>query len=110
MRNLATSLILHGRIRTTDSKAKELRPYAEKLVTLAKKGTLHARRKAATKLYDKVALQKLFAEYGERFTKREGGYTRIIKEGNRPGDNAPMAIIEFLDEKRGEETAEEAAE
>ena len=100
MRNLATSLILYGRIRTTDAKAKELRPYAEKLVTLAKKGSLHARRKAATKLYDKVALRKLFAEYGERFVKREGGYTRIIKEGNRPGDNAPMSIIEFLGEQR----------
>lgn len=96
MRNLATALIENGRIRTTDAKAKELRPYAERLVTLAKKGTLTARRQAAKRLFDKEALRKLFSEYADRFKDRNGGYTRIIKEGNRPGDNAPMSYIEFL--------------
>lgn len=97
MRNLATSLITYERIRTTDAKAKELRPYVEKLITLAKKGELHHRRLAAKRLFDNVALRKLFAELGGRYANREGGYTRIIKEGNRPGDNAPMSYIEFVD-------------
>jgi large subunit ribosomal protein L17 len=97
MRNLATSLIKYERIRTTDSKAKELRPYVEKLVTLAKKGLLHHRRLAAKRLFDNDAVKKLFSEIGERYQTRNGGYTRIIKEGNRPGDNAPMAYIEFVD-------------
>lgn len=96
MRNLATSLIQHGRIRTTEAKAKELRPYAERLVTLAKRGGLHARRQAAKRLFDKEALRKLFDVYAAQFKDRPGGYTRIIKEGFRPGDNAPVAFIEFL--------------
>lgn len=97
MRNLATSLITYERIRTTDAKAKELRPYVEKLITLAKKGELHHRRLAAKRLFNASAVRKLFAELGGRYAGREGGYTRIIKEGNRPGDNAPMCYIEFVD-------------
>ncbi len=98
LRNLATSLILHGRIRTTDTKAKQLRPYVERMVTLAKRGDLHARRLVASKLFDKRAVQKLFSEYGKVFAKRNGGYTRILKDHFRPGDNAPVSIIEFLRE------------
>ncbi len=105
LRNLATSLIQHGRIRTTDAKAKELRSYVEKLVTMAKRDDLHSRRLVARKVFNRSAVVKLFADYGPRFMERPGGYTRIIKEGYRAGDAAPVSIIEFLGEDETLKTA-----
>src|ERR1700742_1166945 len=97
--NLATSLFEHGRIKTTEPKARALRPYAEKLITHAKKGTLHNRREVLKKIRDKDVVHSLFAEIGPFFSDRNGGYTRIIKVENRKGDNAPMAVIELVQEK-----------
>jgi large subunit ribosomal protein L17 len=97
--NLATSLFEHGRIKTTEPKARALRPYAEKLITHAKKGTLHNRREVLKKIRDKDVVHTLFAEIGPFFADREGGYTRIIKVEPRKGDNAPMAVIELVREK-----------
>jgi large subunit ribosomal protein L17 len=95
--NLATSLFEHGRITTTETKAKRLRPLAEKLVTFAKRGDLHARRQVMTTIRDKNVVHTLFAEIGPRYENRPGGYTRITKVGPRKGDNAPMAIIELVE-------------
>ncbi|OMQ16610.1 50S ribosomal protein L17, partial [Modestobacter sp. VKM Ac-2676] len=95
--NMATSLFEHGRITTTEAKAKRLRPYAEKLVTFAKRGDLHARRQVMTVIRDKDVVHHLFAEIGPRFAERPGGYTRIVKVAPRKGDNAPMAIIELVE-------------
>ncbi|WP_445168944.1 50S ribosomal protein L17 [Mycolicibacterium sp. Dal123E01] len=97
--NLATSLFEHGRIKTTEPKARALRPYAEKLITHAKKGTLHNRREVMKKIRDKDIVHALFAEIGPFFEDRAGGYTRIIKVEPRKGDNAPMAVIELVREK-----------
>ena len=97
--NLATSLFEHGRIKTTETKARALRPYAEKLITHAKKGTLHNRREVLKKIRDKDVVHTLFAEIGPFFADRNGGYTRIIKVEPRQGDNAPMAVIELVREK-----------
>jgi large subunit ribosomal protein L17 len=97
--NLATSLFEHGRITTTEPKARALRPYAEKLITHAKKGTLHNRREVLKKIRDKDVVHALFAEIGPFFADRNGGYTRIIKVEARKGDNAPMAVIELVREK-----------
>ncbi|MDR0788402.1 MAG: 50S ribosomal protein L17 [Gemmatimonadota bacterium] len=97
LRNLATSLFRHGRIETTTAKAKELRPYAEKLVTLAKRGDLHSRRLAARKIQDHDVLFTLFDAIGPRFAERAGGYTRVLKIGHRLGDGAEMALIELVD-------------
>lgn len=97
--NLATSLFEHGRIKTTEPKARALRPYAEKLITHAKKGTLHNRREVMKKIRDKEVVHTLFAEIGPFFADRDGGYTRIIKVEPRKGDNAPMAVIELVQEK-----------
>ncbi|ETW23885.1 50S ribosomal protein L17 [Mycobacterium gastri] len=97
--NLATSLFEHGRIKTTEPKARALRPYAEKLITHAKKGTLHNRREVLKKIRDKDVVHTLFAEIGPFFSDRDGGYTRIIKVEPRKGDNAPMAVIELVREK-----------
>jgi large subunit ribosomal protein L17 len=97
--NLATALFEHGRIKTTEPKARALRPYAEKLITHAKKGTLHNRREVLKKIRDKDVVHALFAEIGPHFADRNGGYTRIIKVENRKGDNAPMAVIELVQEK-----------
>ena len=97
--NLATALFEHGRIKTTETKARALRPYAEKLITHAKKGTLHNRREVLKKIRDKDVVHALFAEIGPHFADRNGGYTRIIKVENRKGDNAPMAVIELVQEK-----------
>ncbi|MGV0813525.1 50S ribosomal protein L17 [Mycolicibacterium boenickei] len=97
--NLATSLFEHGRIKTTEPKARALRPYAEKLITHAKKGELHNRREVMKKIRDKDVVHVLFAEIGPFFADRSGGYTRIIKVENRKGDNAPMAVIELVREK-----------
>jgi large subunit ribosomal protein L17 len=95
--NLATSLFEHGRITTTEAKAKRLRPYAEKLVSFAKRGDLHARRQVMTVIRDKDVVHTLFAEIGPRYENRPGGYTRITKVGPRKGDNAPMAVIELVE-------------
>ena len=97
--NLATSLFEHGRIKTTETKARALRPYAEKLITHAKKGALHNRREVMKKIRDKDVVHTLFAEIGPFFSDRNGGYTRIIKVEARKGDNAPMAVIELVREK-----------
>ncbi len=97
--NLATSLFEHGRIKTTEPKARALRPYAEKLITHAKKGTLHNRREVLKKIRDKDVVHVLFEEIGPFFADRNGGYTRIIKVEPRKGDNAPMAVIELVREK-----------
>jgi large subunit ribosomal protein L17 len=95
--NLATALFEHGRITTTEAKAKRLRPLAERLVTFAKRGDLHARRQVMTVVRDKDVVHHLFAEIGPRYTERPGGYTRIVKVGPRKGDNAPMAVIELVE-------------
>ena len=95
--NMAASLIKHEQIVTTLPKAKELRPFVEKLVTLAKKGDLHARRIAISRVRDVDQVGKLFATLGPRYTARNGGYIRVLKAGYRHGDNAPMAVIEFVD-------------
>jgi large subunit ribosomal protein L17 len=97
--NLATSLFEHGRITTTEAKAKRLRPLAERLITFAKRGDLHARRQVLTVVRNKDVVHHLFAEIGPRFTERPGGYTRIVKVGPRKGDNAPMAVIELVEAK-----------
>ena len=97
MRNLATSLIEHGVIETTEAKAKELRPFVEKLITKARNGTLHARRLAGRHVQKREAADKLFQEIGPRFAKRAGGYTRILKTGHRKGDGADMARIELIE-------------
>ena len=95
--NMAASLIKHEQITTTLPKAKELRPFVEKLVTLAKRGDLHARRQAISAVRDVPQVGKLFETLGPRYAERQGGYIRIMKAGFRYGDMAPMAIIEFVD-------------
>jgi large subunit ribosomal protein L17 len=97
LNNMATSLFEHGRVITTEAKAKELRPFAEKLITLARRGDLHARRLVERKIKDREVLSRLFSEIGPRFAARPGGYTRILKLGHRPGDGADVARIELLD-------------
>ena len=96
--NLATSLFTHDRITTTETKAKRMRPLVERLITFAKKGDLHSRRQVMTVIRDKDVVHKLFAEIGPKFEARPGGYTRIVKVGPRKGDNAPMAVIELVEE------------
>ena len=95
--NMSASLIKHEQIVTTLPKAKELRPIVEKLVTLAKRGDLHARRQAISAVRDVEQVGKLFATLGPRYKERQGGYIRVLKAGFRYGDNAPMAVIEFVD-------------
>jgi large subunit ribosomal protein L17 len=95
--NLATALFEHGRITTTEAKAKRLRPLAERLITFAKRGDLHARRRVLTVVRDKSVVHELFTEIGPRYENRHGGYTRITKVGPRKGDNAPMAVIELVE-------------
>ncbi|MDP3713511.1 MAG: 50S ribosomal protein L17 [Mycobacteriales bacterium] len=95
--NLATALLEHGRITTTEAKAKRLRPYVEKLITFGKRGDLHARRQVLKVVRDKSVVHELFETIGPRYENRPGGYTRILKVGNRKGDNAPMAIIELVE-------------
>jgi large subunit ribosomal protein L17 len=106
--NLATSLFEHGRITTTEAKAKRLRPLAERLITKAKKGDLHNRREVMKTIRDKDVAHKLFAEIGPFFEDRPGGYTRIIKAMPRKGDNAPMAVISLVNEKTATAEAEAA--
>ncbi len=115
--NMAASLIEHEQIVTTLPKAKELRPIVEKLVTLAKRGGLHARRLAVSRVRDEAMVRKLFETIGPRYQERNGGYTRVLKAGFRYGDNAPVAVIEFVDRDvdargaadRARHEAEEAA-
>ena len=98
-RNMVTDLLRHESIKTTDTRAKELRRLAEKMITLAKRGTLHSRRQAAAFIRDKAVLKKLFDEIAQKYKDRQGGYTRIIKFGFRKGDNAPVSIIELVEEE-----------
>ena len=107
MRNMVVSLIQHERIETTDAKAKELRGLADRMITLGKRGDLHARRQAFAAMRNKEATTKLFEEIAGRYTDRNGGYTRVIKLGRRVGDNAPMAIIELV-ERAAEGKAQKA--
>jgi large subunit ribosomal protein L17 len=97
--NLATALFEHGKITTTQAKARRLRPFAERLITFAKRGDLHARREVLTVVTDKGVVHTLFTEIGPRYATRDGGYTRITKIGPRKGDNAPLAVIELLPEE-----------
>ena len=96
LRNMATSLFRHERVETTQAKAKELRPFAERLITLAKRGDVHARRLVGRKIVDREILGKLFDDIGPRYESRPGGYTRILKTGSRRGDGAEMAFIELV--------------
>lgn len=95
--NMANALFKHEQITTTLPKAKDLRPYAERLITLAKRGDLHSRRLVMAKLRDKAVVSKLFSAIAERYADRSGGYTRVLKAGYRYGDSAPMAVIELVD-------------
>tara|TARA_R110000787_G_scaffold1497_13_gene6539 strand:- start:22882 stop:23259 length:378 start_codon:yes stop_codon:yes gene_type:complete len=95
--NMAASLIKHEQIQTTLPKAKELRPIVEKLITLGKRGDLHARRQALSQLNEKSAVDKVFSTLSERYAERNGGYTRVLKAGFRTGDAAPMGVIELVD-------------
>ena len=97
--NLATALFEHGKITTTEAKARRLRPFAERLITFAKRGDLHARRQVLTVMTDKGVVHTLFTEIGPSFAARDGGYTRITKIGPRKGDNAPLAVIELVPEE-----------
>jgi len=97
MANMAASLIEHEQIVTTLPKAKELKPFMDKLVTLAKKGDLHSRRRAISQIRNKDAVKKLFDVFADRYKDRQGGYTRVLKAGYRHGDNAPVAVIELVD-------------
>ncbi len=96
LNNMASSLVRHEKVVTTEAKAKELRPYVEKMITLARRGDLHARRLVERKVRERDVTGKLFGELGPRFSERPGGYTRIIKMGHRHGDGAEMARIELL--------------
>jgi len=107
--NLATALFEHGKITTTEAKAKRLRPLAERLITHAKRGDLHARRRVLAVIRDKGVVHELFAEIGPRYATRPGGYTRITKIGPRKGDNAPMAVIELVEPLAEQVVAEATA-
>lgn len=99
LRNMVTSLFKYEQLHTTDAKAKALRPVAEKMITLAKRGDLHARRQALAYMNDKAVTHKLFEEIKDRYLDRQGGYVRVIKKGNRKGDGAPVSIIQLLPEE-----------
>lgn len=104
--NLAASIIKHGRVHTTDAKAKEVKPFLERLVTFARRGDIHARRIVLARLKgDREAVKKLFDEIGPRYTARPGGYTRILKLGFRQGDNSPVSLIEFVEDEQQKKTA-----
>ena len=107
--NMAASLIRHEQISTTLPKAKDIRPIVEKLVTLAKRGDLHARRQAISELRDLDMVRKLFDTIGPRYKERDGGYTRVLKAGFRYGDSAPMAVVEFVDRDAEAKGAEDRA-
>lgn len=105
--NMAAALINHEQITTTLPKAKELKPFVEKLVTLAKRGDLHARRIAISRVRDEAMVKKLFDAIGPRYEDRHGGYTRVLRAGFRYGDNAPVAVIEFVDRDESAKGAED---
>ena len=105
LRNLATSLLEHEEVRTTDAKAKEVRRIAERMITLGKRGTLHARRQALRTIRSREVAVRVFDVLADRYNDRPGGYTRILKLGRRPGDNAPMSLVQLLPE---DEAAKEA--
>ena len=107
--NLATALFEHGRITTTEAKARRLRPFAERLVTFAKRGDIASRRRVLTVVKDKTVVHELFTEIAPRYANRNGGYTRIVKLGPRKGDNAPMAIIELVEPLPEQAVAEATA-
>ncbi len=109
-RNLVTSFLRFERVETTDAKAKAVRSIAEKMVTLGKRGDLHARRRALAFVRDPQVVDKLFRELSPRFQGRPGGYTRIVKIGNRRGDNAPVSLVEFLDRPVKEKAPKKAPE
>ncbi len=109
MRSLASSLIERGSIETTEAKAKELRPYVEKLITKAKTGTLHSRRLAGREIHKREVADKLFADVGPMFATRQGGYTRILKTGHRKGDGAEMARIELIGAQAAKENEGKSA-
>jgi large subunit ribosomal protein L17 len=109
MRNLVTSLFLHEQLETTDTKAKELKKNAEKIITLAKRGDLHARRQAMSYIKDKAVTHRLFEELKDRFMDRQGGYMRIIKKGPRKGDGAPISIIQLLPSEEGKKKGKKKA-
>jgi len=110
MANLATALLTHGRIETTQAKARAVRPYVEKLITLGKAGDLHSRRQALSKLRHRPIVDRLFNDVAPVFADRSGGYTRIIKTRFRAGDAAPMAVIELVDEISAGSSSEETTE
>ncbi len=102
LRMLVTSLLKNEKIETTSAKAKEIRPLAEKMITLAKRGDLHARRQVLSFIHDESVVGSLFSQIGPRFASRNGGYTRIVPTRNRPGDAAPMAVIELVEREKKE--------
>ena len=101
LRNMVTSLFKYEQLETTDAKAKRLRPVAEKIITLAKRGDLHARRQALAYIKDKAVTHRLFGDLRDRYMDRQGGYVRIVKKGNRRGDGAPLSVIQLLPEEEG---------
>jgi large subunit ribosomal protein L17 len=106
---LVTALLKNEKIETTTAKAKEIRPLAEKMITLGKRGDLHARRQALSFIHDESVVSSLFAQIAPRFSSRNGGYTRIVATRNRPGDAAPMAVIELVERPKVEAPAPKAA-
>jgi large subunit ribosomal protein L17 len=104
-RNLVTELLDHELVRTTEAKAKELRRWGDRMITLGKRGSLHARRQAAAVVRRRAVVQKLFGDLAERYAARPGGYTRVVKLGVRPGDAARMAVVELVDRAGGERAA-----
>ena len=108
LRTMVTSLLKYEKIQTTDMKAKELKKVADKMITLGKRGDLHARRQAASYVRERDVVGKLFGEMSERYKDRAGGYTRIVKSGYRAGDNAPMSIIEFVRNAEAEKPKKKA--
>jgi len=110
LRNMVTSLFKHEKIVTTDAKAKELRRVAEKMITIGKKGSLHAVRQALTVIRDKTTTKKLFDDLAKRYENRHGGYTRIVKLGYREGDNAPQSMIQLIPEEDTKETKKQKAQ
>jgi len=109
-RNMVTSLFKYEKIVTTDAKAKELRRLAEKMITIGKKGNLHAVRQAMTVIRDRTTTKKLFDDLAKRYENRQGGYTRIVKLGYREGDNAPLSMIQLIPEDDGREAAKKKAQ
>jgi large subunit ribosomal protein L17 len=109
LRTMVTSLLKYEKIQTTDMKAKELKKVADKMITLGKRGDLHARRQAASYVRERDVVSKLFGEMSERYKDRAGGYTRVVKSGYRAGDNAPMSIIEFVRNAEAEKPKKKAS-